>query len=45
MILSKEKNGWRKEELVKDIVARIGEVLGVDLYELGASGMSFLECG
>ncbi|KAM0881221.1 hypothetical protein ACQ4PT_033100 [Festuca glaucescens] len=33
---------FRKEELVKNMAARIGEVKGVDLYALGASGTSFV---
>jgi hypothetical protein len=33
---------FRKEELAKDMAARIGEVKGVDLYALGASGTSFV---
>jgi hypothetical protein len=33
---------FRKDELVRDMVARIGQVLGVDLYALGASGTSFV---
>ncbi|KAK1613829.1 hypothetical protein QYE76_019346 [Lolium multiflorum] len=33
---------FRKEELVRDMAARIGDVLDVDLYALGASGTSFV---
>jgi hypothetical protein len=33
---------FRKEEIVRDMAARIGEVKGVDLYALGASGTSFV---
>jgi hypothetical protein len=33
---------FHKDELVRDMAARIGEVLSVDLYALGASGTSFM---
>jgi hypothetical protein len=33
---------FRKEGIVRDMAARIGEVLSVDLYVLGASGTSFV---
>ncbi|KAM0923275.1 hypothetical protein ACQ4PT_005595 [Festuca glaucescens] len=33
---------FRKEEIVKDMAARIGEVLGTDMFALGASGTSFV---
>jgi hypothetical protein len=33
---------FRKEAIVRDMAARIGEVLGVELYALGASGTSFV---
>jgi hypothetical protein len=33
---------FRKEAIVRDMAARLGEVLGVDLYALGASGTSFV---
>jgi hypothetical protein len=33
---------FRKEEIVKDVVVRIGEVLDTDLFTLGASGTSFV---
>jgi hypothetical protein len=33
---------FRKEAIVRDMAARIGEVLSVDLYALGASGISFV---
>jgi hypothetical protein len=33
---------FRKEDLVKDMAARIGEVVSADLYALGASGTSFV---
>jgi hypothetical protein len=33
---------FRKEALVRDMAARIGEVVSVDLYALGASGTSFV---
>ncbi|KAM0864489.1 hypothetical protein ACQ4PT_043888 [Festuca glaucescens] len=33
---------FRKEAIVRDMAARIGEVLSVDLYALGASGTSFV---
>jgi hypothetical protein len=34
---------FRKDPIVRDMAARIGEVLGVDLYALGASGTSFVQ--
>ncbi|KAM0917872.1 hypothetical protein ACQ4PT_009283 [Festuca glaucescens] len=34
---------FRKDEIVRDMAARIGEVKGVDLYALGASGTSFVQ--
>jgi hypothetical protein len=33
---------FRKEDIVKGMVARIGEVRSVDLYDMGASGTSFV---
>jgi hypothetical protein len=33
---------FRKEDLVRDMAAHIGEVVSVDLYALGASGTSFV---
>jgi hypothetical protein len=33
---------FRKEALVRDMVARIGEVQSLDMYALGASGTSFV---
>jgi hypothetical protein len=33
---------FRKEELVRDMAARIREVVSVGLYDLGASGTSFV---
>ncbi|KAM0882636.1 hypothetical protein ACQ4PT_032152 [Festuca glaucescens] len=33
---------FHKEAIVRDMAARIGEVLSVDLYALGASGTSFV---